>query len=151
MKPYTSFIIVITGVLLLNCRRAKPPRENSIHWLYSIDSALVLAHQSTKPIMIDFMAEWCPPCKAMEDSTFNQAEIIVKSGEFIPVRIDVDKQPDIAVAYNGNARKYGGVGIPNLLFLTPSNEIIKHVIGYQSADKLLAVMDSVLTVFSMAQ
>ena len=43
--------------------------------------------------------------------------IIKKSNEFIPVRIDVDKQKDIAEEYNGNARKYGGIGIPNILFL----------------------------------
>lgn len=101
--------------------------------------------------MIDFMALWCPPCKAMEDSTFNQPAVIEKSHQFVTLRIDVDNQPDVAVKYNGNARKYGGVGIPNLLFLSPDNEIIKHVIGFHNADQLIAVMDSALQQFSEPQ
>ena len=63
------------------------------------------------------MAEWCPPCKKMDNNTFSNTNIINKSNEFIPVRIDVDKQQDIAKEYNGNARKYGVIGIPNILFL----------------------------------
>jgi len=98
--------------------------------------------------MIDFMAVWCPPCKAMEDSTFNQAGVIEKSRQFITLRIDVDKQPDVAIDYNGNARKYGGVGIPNLLFLSPDNEKIKHAIGFHNTGQLIAVMDSVLQQYS---
>ena len=145
LRPYLTTVLL--SILLLNCNRLTN-KTPSIHWIHSIDSALVIAKQTRKPIMVDFMAEWCPPCQAMEDSTFNQPNVIVKSEKFVTVRIDVDKQPDVAVAYNGNARKYGGVGIPNMLFLSPDNRVIKHIIGYHNADKLIAVMDSAMTIFS---
>jgi len=119
-------------------------QTGEIHWLYNIDSALIVAKQQNKSVMIDFMAVWCPPCKAMEDTTFSNPEVISKSALFITVRIDVDEQAEIADKYNGNARKYGGVGIPNILFLTPDNQPLKHIIGFQSPDQLIAVMDSVL-------
>jgi len=57
----------------------------------------------------------------------------------------VDQQRETAVEYNGNASKYGGLGIPNILFLNSNNEKIRHILGYHSGDQLAAVMDSVLT------
>jgi len=119
-------------------------KTGEIRWLYNIDSALVIAKEQNKPVMIDFMAVWCPPCKAMEDTTFSNPEVISKSARFVTVRIDVDQQAEVANKYNGNARKYGGVGIPNILFLTPDNQPLKHIIGFQAPDQLIAVIDSVL-------
>ena len=94
--------------------------------------------------MIDFMAEWCPPCQKMDNETFSNENIIKKSNEFILIRIDVDKQQDIAKEYNGNARKYGGAGIPNILFLDKNKNIIHRIIGFHDANKLISIMDSVL-------
>jgi len=94
--------------------------------------------------MIDIMAEWCPPCKKMDKKTFSNTNIIKKSDKFIPVRIDVDKQQNIAEEYNGNARKYGGIGIPNILFLDKEKKNIRHIVGFHDVDQLMGIMDSVL-------
>ena len=90
------------------------------------------------------MAEWCPPCKEMDKNTFSNKNIIKKSNEFIPVQIDVDKQQNIAEEYNGNARKYGGIGIPNILFIDKEKKIIRHIVGFHNVDQLMGIMDSVL-------
>ena len=68
-------------------------------------------------------------------SYFSNKNIIKKSNEFIPVRIDVDKQKNIAEEYNGNARKYGGIGIPNILFLDKEKKIIRHIVGFHDVDQ----------------
>ena len=62
----------------------------------------------------------------------------------IPIRIDVDKQKDIAEEYNGNARKYGGIGIPNILFLDKEKNIIRQIVGFHNVEQLMGIMDSVL-------
>ena len=80
----------------------------------------------------------------MDKITFSNTNIIKKSNEFIPVRIDVDKQKDIAEEYNGNARKYGGIGIPNILFLDKEKKNIHHIVGFHDVDQLMGIMDSVL-------
>ena len=131
------------GILSCGRKAAEAPAE--IAWLHNIDSARVVAAEEDKPIMIDFMAEWCPPCQQMEKTTFLHREVIAGSQDFIPVRIDVDEQPEVAVKYNGNARKYGGVGIPNMLFIDSQDQRLRHKIGYRDGEQLLAVMDSVLT------
>ncbi|MBN1780387.1 thioredoxin family protein [bacterium] len=141
--------LICTGLLMLvmfctQKRQAQSGIETGIPWIAQIDSALDLANAQNKPLMIDFKAEWCPPCRMMEDSTFHDPAVVEKAALFVPVRIDVDEQGDVADHYNANAGKYGGVGIPNILFLDGQENRIAHYIGFQSAGRLSAVMDSVL-------
>ena len=138
-------LILLSILLIVGCgQKVSENNPNGIKWGNNLDSAFAIASKSNKLIMIDFMAEWCPPCKEMDKITFSNTNIIKKSNEFIPVRIDVDKQKDIAEEYNGNARKYGGIGIPNILFLDKEKNIIRQIVGFHNVDQLMGIMDSVL-------
>ncbi|UCF04566.1 MAG: thioredoxin family protein [bacterium] len=150
-SPETAVALVCISLLVAltvtGCGGGTGEQESAeIHWLEDLDTALLTAREVRKPLMIDFTATWCPPCRKMEDSTFSNTEVIRKARSFVTLRIDVDKQRDIAVKYNGNARKYGGVGIPNILFMTAGEKRLRHIIGYYGPDRLVAVMDSVLTI-----
>jgi len=134
---------LIIFLLIVGCQE-HDSINNRIKWENNLDSAFVMASKSNKIIMIDFMAEWCPPCKNMDKITFSNTSIIKKSNDFIPVRIDVDKQQNIAEEYNGNARKYGGLGIPNILFLDKQKNLIRQIVGFHNAEQLMGIMDSVL-------
>jgi len=122
--------------------RAK--RGAEIKWTYKLKEGLAKAKREGKPVMIDFTAVWCPPCKAMEDSTFSDASVIAKAESFVPVRIDIDKQREVAAKYGALARKYGGIGIPNILFMTAGEKKLKHIVGYYGPRQLVAAMDSAL-------
>jgi thiol:disulfide interchange protein len=141
-------IITVLTVFIVNCDQQKKHKTNNgkIEWLYDLSVAEKLAQAQNKIIMIEFMAEWCPSCYMMEDSTFSNPDIINKTGAFIPLRIDVDKQKELSDQFGGNAKKYGGVGIPNILFITYDGVKIKHIIGYHDSMTFSAVMDSVLSV-----
>jgi len=137
--------LILLTLLIGGCeKQVSEDNHNGIKWGNNLDSALTLASNSNKFIMIDFMAEWCPPCKEMDKKTFSNTNVIKKSNEFILVRIDVDKQQNIAEEYNGNARKYGGIGIPNILFLDKEKKIIRHIVGFHDVAQLMEIMDSVL-------
>ena len=143
IRRLTKSLIIL--LLIVGCeKQVNEDNNNGIKWGDNIDSALTSASNSNKLIMIDFMAEWCPPCKEMDKKIFSNTNIIKKSNEFIPVRIDVDKQQNIAEEYNGNARKYGGIGIPNILFIDKEKKIIRHIVGFHDVDQLMGIMDSVL-------
>ena len=118
--------------------------EDRISWFNDLNAGLAAARRENKPLMIDFMAEWCAPCKEMERSTFSNSAVILKAKAFIPVRIDIEKQRQVAEKYKALARAYGGVGIPNMLFLSSNGRKIQHIVGFYTPQQLLSVMDSVL-------
>ncbi|MDD4857094.1 MAG: thioredoxin family protein [Candidatus Krumholzibacteria bacterium] len=120
------------------------PKQAEIKWAYDIDKGFAKAKKENKPVMVDFMAVWCPPCHAMEDTTFASADVIEKASAFVPVRIDIDKKRDVAAKYGALARKYGGIGIPNVLFMAPDGRKLKHIVGYYAPRQFIAAMDSAL-------
>ena len=162
LRPYQKqiqdFIITLLIIFIIfgfGCSKketqARSETTTEIHWLTDLAEAMTQSEKQDKPLMIDFTAEWCPPCQKMEKTTFNQPNVIRKTNSFITLRIDVDKQGAIADKYNCNAGKYGGIGIPNILFMDYNENRIKHIIGYQDQDNLIAVMDSVLTMAKSAR
>ena len=143
LAPVTVLILALSWT---GCAKKIPPKETMV-WLERFEPSVIQAAETQKPLMIEFMAAWCPSCRMMDDSTFVDPRVVEKSRLCVSVRIDVDKDSSLANRFQANARKYGGVGIPNIIFMTPDQKVVAHPIGYMPADRLLAVMDSVLTVW----
>jgi thiol:disulfide interchange protein len=115
-----------------------------IPWIYNLTEGLALANKEHKPLMIHFTAAWCAPCQEMKKKTFPDSRVAGRAEAFIPVRIDIEEQREVAAKYNALARVYGGMGIPNILFLASDGAKLKQIVGYQSPEELLAAMNAVL-------
>ena len=83
---------------------------------------------ATEPVLVDFSAVWCGPCKMLDP--------IVKQlagewdGKVKVVKIDADSNPNILM-------QYSVLGIPTLLFFK-GGEIKERITGYMPKDKLVA-------------
>jgi thiol:disulfide interchange protein len=135
--------VFVLSTLFMGCKKDS---NASIEWSKDYETAQKKAVSNRQILMMEFAATWCPSCRLMNDSTFIDPRVIERAKSFVPVRIDVDEQKELAERFGGNARKYGGVGIPNLLFLAPDGRRVAHVIGYRDPAALSAVMDSVLSI-----
>jgi len=71
----------------------------TLHVTDSNFSEEVLA--SDRPVLVDFWAEWCSPCKAMAPTIDALAEELAENVKI--VKLDVDSNPGIAVQYNVRA------------------------------------------------
>ncbi len=87
--------------------------------------------QSDKPVILDFWAEWCQPCKMLAptvEEIAGEYEDAVKVG-----KLNVDDNPDTAT-------KYGIRGIPTLLFFK-GGEVVQQLVGVKSKSEIKKVID----------
>ena len=101
---FRIFFILICLLFAYNSISAQ-----EIDWLDDLGKAKKVAQKSGKPILLDFTAKWCAPCKAMERDFWTKPEVVELSKEFVCVKIDYDKNFDLR-------RKYSVRGIPFVIF-----------------------------------
>lgn len=83
---------------------------------------------SELPVMVDFTAEWCGPCKQLSPIVDQLAQ--AWSGRAVVGQLDVDLNPQTAV-------RYGVMGIPALL-LFKNGQLVERLNGLQRRDKIEA-------------
>ena len=83
------------------------------------------------PVLVDFTAVWCPPCKMIDPLVKQLAEDW--DGKVKVVKLDADQNPRILT-------QYGVLGIPTLL-LFKGGEIKERLTGYQPKDKLVSKLN----------
>ncbi len=92
-------------------------------WNYDTNKSFVRV--GNLPIILDFYATWCRPCKMLEP---HLVAIQKKyTGKLIIYRIDVDKQPELAQRFNIEA-------MPTVVFMNKSN--FKPELGYKDFDEV---------------
>ncbi|MBN2590502.1 MAG: thioredoxin family protein [Sedimentisphaerales bacterium] len=108
-----------------------------LKWSTSYQEALEQAKLKKLPVLIKFEASWCVWCEKMEDEVFTDPEVIKELDKFVCVKIDVDKQSNIAKAYKIKS-------LPRTIVINVYDEIVGDWLGFHEAtvfSKLLRDID----------
>jgi thioredoxin 1 len=84
--------------------------------------------ESTEPVMVDFTAVWCGPCKMLDPVVKQLAE--EWTGKAKVVKLDVDHNPNLAMQYQV-------MGVPTLMLFV-NGKISERITGYQPKDRIAA-------------
>ena len=110
--------------------------KTKINWLEWNKESFDKAKKEEKPVLLDLTAVWCHWCHVMDATSYSDEEIAeIINKDFIPIKVYIDKHPDIRERYNMG-------GFPSTVFLNPDGQIITGE-TYVPPDRFKLIFESV--------
>jgi len=92
--------------------------------------------QSSKPVLVDFWAEWCAPCRMLAPTIDAIADQYADTAAVVKINVDDNTT---------TAQRYGIKGIPTLILFSGGKEV-ERVVGATSKDSISRMIEKHVTV-----
>lgn len=114
---------------------------SKIGWQSYSEVAVNQAKESGRPVVIDFFADWCIPCKELDKFSFSDQEVIRLSKNFVMLKADLTRgnSPEA----KSLLKQYDIKGVPTIVFIGPDGRERKdlRMVQFEPADKVLARLE----------
>lgn len=125
------------GIAWLLAPKPTAAGAHSLSWMTDEAQAVAKAKAEHKPLLVDFGAEWCPPCKEMELKTFVEPKVAAELQRFVLLRIDCTKPTPENEALQ---TKYDSETLPSVVVFDGSGQRVLRLREFTPPDMLLPVL-----------
>ncbi|MBT8221051.1 MAG: thioredoxin family protein [Bacteroidia bacterium] len=132
MKGLLNLIaLLLCGSLLANSNTSRIEFING-----SLGLAIEKAGHEGKLLFVEFGAQWCMPCKFMEENTFQDQEVVeYMSTNYVPVKIDIDDFDGFAYK-----QKYNVEALPTFIIFDSRGEVVERYQQSMAPSNLLKIL-----------
>jgi len=131
MRVLTAGLIV-AGVVLLPTGGGTGDGEH-LEWTAGDQAVMEAAVSSGGPVILDFYADWCAPCKELDEKTFADAMVAAELASFSRFKVDLTKADDATDALRA---AYDVRGVPTVIVYSGGEEVFR-ITGFEPAERFL--------------
>jgi len=140
IKPAVGLLFLAAGLWIV-FPAGQGQASQSIEWQRYSQERLSSAANANNPVIIDFYADWCIPCKELDKFTFSDPAVIDRAGQFVTLKADLTKNNDPAV--QRLKEEYSIRGVPTIVFLNGDGTELDQLrlTGYEPPEQFLERME----------
>jgi thiol:disulfide interchange protein DsbD len=116
------------------------PSPSQLAWGHDEIAAVAQAKANHQPVLIDFFAEWCLPCKELDARTFSKPEVAAELGRFALVKVDCTADDDVVAA---RKQRYDAKTLPAVILLGSDGELKARIDKFVPPDELIPLLQRV--------
>lgn len=136
-KASAAFILFMASIPAAAAEQTaavpRAQREGGVVWSQSYEVSTKVAATEKSPCLLFFTASWCRWCQKLEREVLVEPKVVSVLRKFVCVKLDVDKNRDVAMAY-------GVVSMPRIIVINTQNEMIGDWLGYRDAGQFLQLL-----------
>jgi thiol:disulfide interchange protein DsbD len=138
LQPLSHLVGTSTGQAMQTARAA--PEFQRVHTVAELEALLT---KSTRPVMLDFYADWCVSCKEMEAFTFTHPDVQQRMAQFELLKADVTANTS---EHRALLKRFRLFGPPGIIFFEPGGRELTQirVVGFQNAQRFVQTLDQAL-------
>ena len=118
-----------TWIILALILATAAVNAESTRW-YAYEEGILASSTKDMPAFIEFYADWCPPCIAMEENTYPDPRVVSELRDFVAIKVDTQKRIDIE-------NRYGITYYPTVVLLDPKGKEITRYTGYLGPEDMV--------------
>lgn len=129
-----AVLLLVSGVAFAIPRR----HAGEVTWQSYNAATLAAARAAGKPVVIDFYADWCLPCKELDHKTFTDPAVIAELDRFVRLKADLTRPEDATTKQL--TKEYAILGVPTIVFLDAAGKEVAdaRLTGFEPAGVFVA-------------
>jgi uncharacterized protein len=149
MRPLLPFCTALFVSLSLGCASTPSApgaqtaatagaKHGTLPWASFSLETFASAKTNRKFVLLDGTAEWCRPCRAMDETTYRHPEVRKLIDEhFVAIRVNIDENPDVQ-------KLYADWGWPATVVFSPDAAELGKYQGYIGPEELVGILRKVV-------
>jgi len=133
-----SFGVAMLGLAFWLVRPADAARA-AIAW-EPVEQWTAARHDGARPVLLEFGAEWCIPCREMETTTYAHPDVVREADRFRMVKADLTAETDATTALTD---AYAIKGVPTVILFDPAGGEAQRLVGYVGPQQMLGAMRAI--------
>ncbi|MBW2107604.1 MAG: thioredoxin family protein [Deltaproteobacteria bacterium] len=134
-------LLILTGILFVH--QSLRAQTMPIDWISYAGESLEDLHRGKKPVLIDFYADWCAACRALDRKTFADARVATLAKNFVMVRTDLSRYNSAGEALR---KRFNVSGLPTVVIIRADGTLAQDLrtVGFVGASDMVKRMKAAL-------